>query len=184
MNMIASTGQLRASYVRWALLFVPAIMLLGMFSGQLSGSGPDNPWFAALIKPELFPPPSLFGVVWSLLYGMMGFALAMVVAARGASLRGAAILLFIVQLGLNLAWSPVFFGAHQITRALALMMALDLAVFFTVVLFWKVRILAGVLLLPYLAWIVFATYLTWEIRDANPTLDGQDVSGAVQRFEF
>jgi len=184
MNMIASTGQLRASYIRWALLFVPAIMLLGVLSGQLSGSGPDNPWFVALVKPALFPPPSLFGIVWSLLYGMMGFALAMIVAARGASLRGVAVMLFIVQLCINLAWSPVFFGAHQITTALALLIALDLAVLITFVLFWKVRILAGVLLLPYLAWIAFATYLTWEIRDANPTLDGHDVSGAVQRLEF
>lgn len=184
MNTIASPGQLRASYIRWALLFVPAIVLLGLLSAQLSGSSEHNPWFAALAKPDLYPPSFVFGVVWTILYGLMGFSLAMVASARGARGRPVAIVVFIVQLGLNLAWSPVFFGEHQITTALYLCIALDVAVLATVALFWRVRSMAGVLLLPYLAWALFATYLTWELRVANPGMDGMDVSGAVERFEF
>lgn len=184
MNVIASSGQLRASYVRWALLFVPAIVLLGMLSGQFAGSAADNPWFSALVKPALYPPPALFGIVWTILYGLMGFALAIVVTARGAPERIPAIILFAVQLALNLAWSPVFFGAHQITWSLILIGVLDVAVLFTIVMFYRIRPLAGLLLVPYLAWILFATNLNWEFRAANPGFDGQVVPTSVQRIEF
>lgn len=184
MTQLASSRQLWAGYIRWALLFVPAIVLLGMISGQLSGSGSADPWFAALTKPALYPPPATFGIVWTVLYAMMGLALALIVSARGAAGRGPAVLVFAIQLILNLAWSPIFFGAHQISTALVLLVAIDLAVAVTVVLFWRVRPAAGALLLPYLAWVLFATYLNWAILDANRALDGQDVSGAMQRIEL
>lgn len=184
MSMIASSGQLRASYIRWALFLVPAIVLLGVMSGQLSGSGADNPWFAALEKPALYPPGWTFGVVWTVLYALMGLALAMILAARGARGRGLATAVFLVQLALNLAWSPVFFGAHSISGALGLIVAIDIAVGLTLILFWRIRRLAGILLLPYLAWVLFATYLTWDIHRLNDGMDGGEVSGAVQRVEF
>src|SRR5690606_18626983 len=100
MSTIASPGQLRAGYVRWALVFVPLIVLLGLLSGKLSGSGAADPWFAALEKPDVYPPAAAFGIVWSLLYALMGFALAMVVNAQGAVGRGLAIAAFGVQLAL------------------------------------------------------------------------------------
>ena len=65
MTMLASRGQLRASFLRWVLLIVPAILLLGFLSGRLSQSGPGNPWFDSLVKPSLFPPPATFGIVRS-----------------------------------------------------------------------------------------------------------------------
>jgi len=83
MNQIASTGQLRASFLRWALVLVPAVILLGFVSGQAGGSGPDNPWFAGLAKPGIYPPPAAFGIVWSVLYLLMGLAAALVGAERG-----------------------------------------------------------------------------------------------------
>lgn len=184
MSTIASPGQLRAGYVRWALVFVPLIVLLGLLSGKLSGSGAADPWFAALEKPDVYPPAAAFGIVWSLLYALMGFALAMVVNAQGAVGRGLAIAAFGVQLVLNLAWSPVFFVGHQLSGALVLLVLLDIAVIVTIALFWRVRAAAALLLLPYLAWILFATYLNWAILDANPQLDGSKISGAVQRFEI
>lgn len=184
MSMIASSGQLRASYIRWALFLVPAIVLLGVLSGQLSGSGSNDPWFAALEKPAVYPPGWLFGVAWTVLYALMGLALAMILAARGARGRGLATAVFVVQLVLNLAWSPVFFGAHSISGALWLILALDAAAVITVVLFWRIRQFAGILLLPYLVWLAFATYLTWDIHRINGQLDGGEVSGAVQRVEF
>ena len=184
MNMIASRDQLRGPFIRWSLLFVPSFILLGMLSAQLSGSGPDDPWFDALVKPAAYPPPAAFGIVWTLLYAMMGMALAVVVSARGAIGRAPAVLAFLVQLVLNLAWSPVFFGAHQITTALILIALLDAAVCVTIVLFWRVRPVAAMLLLPYLAWILFATFLNWEFRQANPGMDGRDYSSAVTRIEF
>lgn len=184
MNRLASPAQLRASVLRWALFLVPAVMLLGFLSGQYAGSTADNPWFAALDKPATFPPPATFGIVWTALYAMMGLALALVCAAWGARYRLPAILAFVLQLALNLAWSPMFFGEHQITLALAILFALDLAVLLTVVLFWKVRRTAGLLLLPYLAWILFATLLNWQFLELNRDADGAQVSNAVQRIEL
>lgn len=184
MSELASQGQLRMSLVRWALVLIPGILLLGIMSGALAGSGPDNPWFAALEKPSLYPPPQTFGIVWTVLYILMGLALAMIVCAPGAAGRNAALAAFAVQLALNLAWSPLFFAAHQITGALVLLLALDVAVVVMIVLFRRVRGLAALLLVPYLAWALFATYLNWELRTANPNADGQEVSGAVTRVQF
>ena len=183
MNRLASPAQLRASFFRWALFLVPTIVLLGFLSGQVGGSA-DSPWFAALEKPATFPPPATFGIVWSVLYAMMGVALALVCAAWGARFRTPAIIAFVVQLLINLAWSPVFFGEHQISTALAIILALDVAVIVTIALFWRVRRLAAVLLLPYLAWILFATLLNWQFLQFNPGADGADVSNAVQRIEL
>ena len=87
MNLLASRGQLRASFVRWALLLVPAVLLAGFLSGQLAGSGPDNPWFASLVKPATYPPAATFGIVWSILYIMMGLAFALICSAWGARSR-------------------------------------------------------------------------------------------------
>ncbi|HKX76988.1 MAG TPA: TspO/MBR family protein [Novosphingobium sp.] len=184
MNMIASRDQIRATFIRWSLLFVPAFVLLGMLSSQLSGSGADDPWFAALVKPAAYPPAAAFGLVWTVLYALMGFSLALVVSAKGAAGRGLATLVFFVQLALNLAWSPLFFGGHRIAGGLYLILALDVAVVVTIALFWRVRPGAALLLLPYLLWIVFASYLNWAFLQANPDMDGQEVSGAAQRVEF
>jgi tryptophan-rich sensory protein len=184
MNRLASPAQLRASLLRWALVLVPAIVLLGFLSGQVAGSGPDNPWFDALTKPSIYPQPAVFGIVWTILYVLIGFAAAMVASAWGAHWRSTALGVFAVQLALNLAWTPVFFGLHQITTALWIIVALDVAVVLTIVLFWRVRRAAGLLLLPYLAWVLFATALTWEFRELNPDADGAVGNGAVQRIEL
>lgn len=184
MTELASSGQLRAGLLRWALFFVPGILLLGLLSAGIGGSGPDNPWFESLIKPDMYPQPFVFSLVWSALYILMGLALAMIVCARGAAGRRTAIVLFAVQLALNLAWSPLFFGAHQLTASLVLILVLDLMVILTIVKFWAVRPVAAMLLAPYLAWILFASYLSWGIYVANPDADGQEVSGAATRIEF
>lgn len=184
MTVLASKAQLRASFLRWALFLVPACVLLGFLSGQVAGSGPGNGWFDALEKPGIYPPPALFGVVWTILYVAMGLALALVCAAWGARGRRAAIVAFAVQFALNLAWSPVFFGMNRITAALGVILALDVALIVTVVLFWRVRKLAAALLVPYLAWTVFATALTYEFLRLNPDADGSVPSNAVERIEI
>lgn len=184
MNFLASTWQLRAGIIRWALVCVPVVLLLGILSGTLSGSGADDPWFEALRKPSAFPPPATFGLVWSVLYVMMGVALAIVLAAAGARGRGIAAAVFAVQLAINLAWSPLFFGLHRITWALADIVVLDVAVLATIFLFARIRPAAAWLLAPYLAWILFATYLNVAFLQLNRGLDGLSVSGAVQRIEF
>lgn len=183
MNRLASPGQLRASLLRWALFLVPAVMLLGFLSGQV-GSSADSPWFAALEKPAIYPPSATFSIVWTILYALMGFALALVCASWGARYRTPAITAFVVQLAINLAWSPIFFGEHEMTLALYTIVLMDVAVVVTIVLFWKVRRVAALLLLPYLAWILFATALNWQFLQLNPAFDGRDADYAVQRIEL
>jgi len=172
MTEIASPSQLRASFLRWSLVTVPGIVLLGFLSGVVAGSTADNPWFSALIKPGTYPPPQTFGIVWTLLYAMMGLALALLITARGAGGRGLAIGLFIVQLGLNLAWSPVFFAMNRISAALGVLLVLDAVLLATVIMAWRVRPRAGLLLVPYLCWCLFATLLNWQILQLNPDADG------------
>jgi tryptophan-rich sensory protein len=183
MTGLASKRQLRSSFLRWALFTVPLVLLLGFLSGQV-GSNANSAWFQSLVKPDIFPPPMWFGIVWSILYVLMGIALAMVCSAWGARGRIAAIVAFAVQLAVNLSWSPVFFAMHQIKTALIVIGVLDALVIVTIVLFWRVRRTAALLLLPYFAWIAFATLLNWEFLQANPDGGNDTESGAVQRFEF
>lgn len=184
MNRLASPAQLRASVFRWALFAVPLVLLLGFISGKAGGGTADSPWFAALAKPSTFPPPIAFPLVWSALYALMGVAFALVCAAWGARFRAAAIVAFVIQLAINLAWTPVFFALHEIRIALAVILALDIVVLITTALFWRVRRLAGWLMVPYVLWILFATVLNWQFLEQNPQADGADGSYAVQRIEL
>ena len=182
MNMLASRGQLRASFIRWALFTVPLCVLLGFLAGQ-TGS-PETAWFQSLAKPDIYPEPKWFGIVWTILYVMIGFALALVASAWGARGRTAALWVFAVHFALNLAWSYVFFGAQQITGALVLLVAIVLTLLVVIALFWRVRRLAGLLLLPYLAWVCFATALNYQFLQLNPDADGGDANGAVERVRI
>ncbi len=168
MNEIASQGQLRMSYVRWALFTVPAIVFLGFLSGQVANSGYGNRWFAALKKPEFMPPAEVFPVAWTILYIMLGLAVAFIIHARGARLRGLAILLFLAQLVANFMWSTVFFRMHLVMEAFWLILIIFLLSAVTAFLFARIRIAAAVLMLPYLGWLIFAAMLTQGIDQLNP----------------
>ena len=144
MTGLASRGQLRASLFRWALFTVPLVLLLGFLSGRV-GSNADSPWFQSLVKPDIFPPAMWFGIVWSILYVLMGVALAIVCAAWGARGRTAAIVAFALQLIVNLAWSPVFFAMHRIREALIVIGVLDVLVIVTIVLGVAGALVAGFL---------------------------------------
>ena len=168
MNEIASPGQLRLAYLRWALVTVPLILFLGFMSGRAANSGYGNRWFDALEKPAFMPPGWAFGAAWTILYILMALALAMIIYARGSRGRGIAILLFLVQLAMNLLWSPLFFRAHQVDNAFILILLLIATVAVTTFLFWRIRPAAGLLLLPYLAWLAFASMLNYEIGRLNP----------------
>jgi len=181
MRYLASPAQLRASLIRWSLFTIPLVLFLGFLSGRSAGSGPDNPWFAALVKPSIFPPPVTFGIVWSVLYVMMGLALAMILAARGAPGRGPAVVAFVAQLAMNLAWSPVFFAMHKLLAAQVVILVLIPLVGLTIALFWRVRREAGLLLLPYLAWICFAAFLNYQFLVLNPGADSAAAGSSVVR---
>ena len=168
MTAIASKSQLRMSFLRYALFTVPAILLLGSVSGRISGSGYGNAWFDALQKPAMMPPGWTFGIAWTILYILLGLALALVLHARVARGRGLAIALFVLQLLLNFAWSPIFFAYHEVAAAFWTILAIILLSAATAVLFWRIRRAAALLMLPYLAWLGFAALLTWQIGALNP----------------
>jgi translocator protein len=165
---IASRGQLRLAFMRWAVVTVPFIVLLGFFSARLAPSGDENPWFMRLVKPEIMPPNIAFPIAWTVLYVLMGLALAMIINARGSPLRGPALVLFAVQMAVNLVWSPVFFGMHLVVPAMAILGVLFVLALATTVLFARIRVGAAILLVPYLAWICFAGYLLYQINELNP----------------
>jgi tryptophan-rich sensory protein len=168
MNEIASPGQLRMSYLRWALVTVPLIVGLGTLMGRLSNGGYGNPWFDALVIPDIMPPGWLFGVAWTILYTMQGLALALVLNARGAPGRGLAISAFIVQLIANYCWSPLFFGMHQISAAFWLILFILAAAIGTTLLFGRIRSAAAWLMVPYMAWLRFASILNYQFDQLNP----------------
>lgn len=159
------------SLLRWILFVVPVIVLLGFVSGQIAGSGEENRWFNALTKPEAQPPGWLFGVAWTILYTMMGAAFAMILHARGAPLRGLAIVLFLVQYALNLFWSPLFFGMHQVSAAFWLLVIILIAALATTFVFGRIRKAAAWLMVPYLAWLCFAGILNKQIDWLNPNAE-------------
>jgi tryptophan-rich sensory protein len=148
------------------IVTVPLILLLGLASGWLSNSGYGNSWFDALAKPAFMPPAWVFPLAWTLLYILMGIAVAKVIA-RDTPARRPALILFVVQLILNLAWSPVFFGLHQARAGFAIIALLTLGVAVTILLFARVRRSAALLMLPYLAWLVFAACLNLAIVRLN-----------------
>lgn len=165
---IASPGQLRMAFVRWAGFVVPLVLLLGFLSGRSVATGDANPWYAALAKPAATPPGWVFPVAWSLLYILIGVALSMILAARGARLRWAGVALFVAQFVLNLAWTPLFFGAHRVHDAFVLILAIEALSILTTIVFARVRVAAAWLMVPYMVWIGFAGALTWGIDRLNP----------------
>ena len=158
----------RTEWWKFALITVPAIVLLGSASGWLSGSGYGNPWFGGLEKPFFMPAGWVFGAAWTTLYALMGFSLALILAEPASEQRRNALILFFAQLALNYAWSPIFFAAHDIRLAMiviVLMLGLAAAAAGQ---FFRIRPLAGWLMTPYLAWLCFAAALTNAIDSLNP----------------
>lgn len=156
------------SWGKIALVTCPLIVLLGSASGWLSNSGFGNPWFDGLQKPFFMPPGWAFGVVWPILYVLMGLSLAMILALPLSRERRSALVLFFVQLALNFAWSPLFFKAHDIALAKWVIFIMAALAALTAGRFMRLRKPAGLLLIPYLMWLVFAATLNSSIDALNP----------------
>ncbi len=182
MSFLASKAQLRASFLRWALFLVPLIVLLGFSAGQLGS--PNTVWFQSLTKPAIFPPPQVFGIVWGILYVVIGLSLALIVSAWGAYGRGLAIVLFALHFIGNLAWTPVFFGMQEMTWGLYILIYVAISLLAVIAVFWRVRRIAALMLLPYLAWVCFAGFLNYQFIAENPDGGAAAGEGAVERIEF
>jgi len=129
-------------------------------------------FYAQLARPSWAPPAGAFGPVWSVLYLLMAIAAWLVWREPRAGERKVALTLFVVQLAFNALWSWLFFAWHQGALALVEVLALLALIVATLVAFWRIRPLAGVLLVPYLAWVALASELTFIVWRANPSLLG------------
>jgi tryptophan-rich sensory protein len=124
-------------------------------------------WYAALEKPFFNPPNWLFGPVWTLLYVLMGVSLYLVWVTPYKKSKQQAFVVFGVQLALNALWSLVFFGLHMPWAGVMVIVLLLAGIVATVKLFWPISKTAAYLLLPYVAWVSFATALNFAIALLN-----------------
>jgi benzodiazapine receptor len=127
-----------------------------------------GPFYKQLVRPEWAPPSSIFGPVWTILYILMGIAAWLVWRVGGFRAARSALVLFLVQLALNALWSWLFFAWQRGGLAFADILLLWMLIVATIVLFWRVSPLAGVLLVPYLLWVTFASALNYAIWRLNP----------------
>lgn len=151
-----------------AIVTVVIIEVLGGLSGWLSNSGFGNGWFDGLEKPGFMPPGAAFGIVWPILYALLGIALALVLAEPQSNRRKTGLTLFFIQMALNFAWSPLFFAAHDIVLAKYVIFIMAVVAAAAAGQFWRIRPAAGLLMVPYLAWLVFAGTLNATIQQLNP----------------
>lgn len=150
-----------------ALAILLAVTAAAAAGGSVASlSAPD--FYLALNRPTWAPPPSLFGPVWTVLYLLMAIAAWTVVRVDGWKSAKPKIALYVVQLAANGLWTWLFFGLHSGALAFVDILVLLTLIVATIVAFWRTHVVAGALLLPYLAWVTFATALTWSVWHANP----------------
>jgi len=136
--------------------------------GGLATASSVRDWYPTLVKPSFNPPAWVFGPVWTTLYVMMGVSAFLVWRQRRHDLRWKpATLAFAVQLLLNALWSPAFFGLRWPEAGLVVIMLLWIAIVVTIALQRRVSTPAAVLMLPYLAWVSFATVLNASLTWLN-----------------
>jgi tryptophan-rich sensory protein len=150
------------------LIIGAAVWLAITFGAAWFGSRfrPDA-WYRRIIKPTWNPPDSIFAPVWITLYLLMAVAAWLVWKRYGVAQALLPLTLFLVQLLLNAVWSWLFFGLHRPKAAFIDIVVLWVTILVTLISFWRHEPLAGVLLLPYLLWVSFATMLNWTIWRMN-----------------
>ncbi|MDX1345905.1 MAG: TspO/MBR family protein [Sedimenticolaceae bacterium] len=129
-------------------------------------------FYAELLRPEWAPPGWLFGPVWTLLFALMAISAWMVWRNGGFRAHRIALSLFLVQLVFNALWSWLFFAWRLGGAAFLDILLLWVLILATLVAFWRVQRLAGILLLPYLLWVSFAAFLNYAIWQLNPAFLG------------
>ena len=127
-------------------------------------------FYEQLARPAWAPPGWIFGPVWSALYLLMSVAAWLVWREQGAKGLALALALFLIQLAANALWSWLFFAWRYGALAFVEVLVLLALIVATLAAFWRIRRVAGLLLLPYLAWVCFASVLTWAVWQRNPTL--------------
>lgn len=146
--------------------------MVGGTFGTPAVVGAIKTWYRKIGLPTWTPPDRVFAPVWTSLYAMMGVATARVATAVGLS--SVPVIHFAAHYLVNLAWAPVFFGLQRLRFAFGMNLLLTLSLFVLVGQYWMVSQTACFLMLPYMAWLLFATYLNAVICRMNPTVGGHN----------
>jgi benzodiazapine receptor len=156
----------RAEFIRSAIFLALSVISVAATSviGQLATYPNLAPWYAGLVKPAFNPPNWIFAPVWTALYALMAFAVWRILRLRQTSAaRGFAVFLFFVQLGLNAAWSWMFFGAHNPLLGLVNIIPQFLVILATIINFGRLDRIAAWCLVPLAAWVAYASVLNFSI---------------------
>lgn len=126
-----------------------------------------NPWYATLNRPALTPPDWIFGPVWTVLYVMIGLSVVFYYRTPVRSYMWLTTGVLVLHLISNFIWTLLFFRLHSPAAALADILVLDISLVILILSFWTANKPAAILLLPYLAWVSFATYLNYGFYKLN-----------------
>lgn len=148
-----------------------AVSFIAAAIGSAASIQADS-FYTLLLRPSWAPPPDIFGPVWTALYALMGVAAWLVWRVGGFAAARTALSLFLAQLAVNALWSWLFFGWHRGALAFADIVLLWVLVVATLIAFWRIRPLAGALLIPYLLWVSFASALNYSVWQLNPRILG------------
>ncbi|MFC1499595.1 TspO/MBR family protein [Candidatus Zixiibacteriota bacterium] len=154
-----------AAFVAFAIVFVVTFAAAGIGAAASVNAGR---FYMELNRPAWAPSAAVFGPVWTILYTLIALAAFLVVREAGWRLALVPLAIFVLQLALNGVWTWLFFKWHLGGAAFLDIVILLLLVAVTAWVFWGIRPLAGVLMLPYLGWVGFATVLTWSVWRLNP----------------
>lgn len=152
--------------MQWVVLAVS--MALPLLVGAVGGFVTDSGWYADLRRPAFAPPGWLFGPVWTALYLGMGVAAWLVWRRAGFHKARIALALYALQLVFNALWSPIFFGLRAMGWAFVDIVVLAVAIVVTLIKFYRIDRSAGLLLVPYLLWVLFASVLNLSLWILNP----------------
>lgn len=155
---------IRTRQISVLLLFLLLCFLAAGIGSYFTSTNISNGWYASLPQPSWTPPNWLFGPVWTVLYALMAVTAWQIWRQQG-SIRQAIkpLTLFTVQLIVNSSWSGVFFGQRLVGVGFFIIILLWVLILLTLVSFWRIKPLAGILLLPYLLWVSYAATLNFAI---------------------
>ncbi|MBU4069799.1 MAG: tryptophan-rich sensory protein [Nanoarchaeota archaeon] len=153
--------------IKWVLLiaFIVVCNLIGALGAVWTSS--DGSWYKNINKPSFNPPSWIFGPVWTLLFTLMGISLYLVWNSPSSKIRLIALILFVVQFAFNVAWSYLFFGLNKPGLAFAEILIMLGFIIATTIYFFRVNKISGYLLIPYILWVSFASFLNYSIWRLN-----------------
>lgn len=156
--------RIKSGYLLVKALFVA---ITAEVIGSVITTSSVGTWYVGLAKPALIPPGYVFGIVWGILYILIGLSLYVVWIAKKSKMQEKAVRIFFIQLALNVLWSAAFFGLRSPLLGLIVILLLLGSLIYTIFLFYKISKTTAYLLGPYLLWGLFATYLNWGVFVLN-----------------